>query len=296
MAVTAARPSVVQIRKGTAGTPLYFIEAGSAELHLAQLMSIEHSIFATECYPWPLVWRTAAAENKTYALPTTQQLAAPYVSAISVHARSLPYVLAGYSFGGVIAFEAAHQLRQLGSNVEMVILLDSQAKQPLAPGQVAWRLLTRDWEGASNSPLATSRLTKLLYVIKWIRRKQIGWLRRRLRQTLQGDLGPMTHRFDDLGKLPWVLVERVYHNALRSYSLRKLDCCGVLFRSDVTVRSDLSDYRFEQHLDGSLGWQGLFGRGMEIIQMTGDHHSMMGGPHNLMLAQEISHLLNRFLA
>jgi len=33
MAVTEARPSVVQIRKGTAGTPLYFIEAGSAELH-----------------------------------------------------------------------------------------------------------------------------------------------------------------------------------------------------------------------------------------------------------------------
>jgi thioesterase domain-containing protein len=36
--------------------------------------------------------------------------------------RSLPCVLVGHSFSGLIAFEAAHQLNQQGGKVEMVII------------------------------------------------------------------------------------------------------------------------------------------------------------------------------
>ena len=282
---TEPRPSVVQLRKGAAGTPVYLIDAGSWELRLAQLMPLERSIFATECYPWPLAWRAAAAENKTYALPTMRQLAAPYVSALSIHTRSSPCVLVGYSFSGVIAFETAQQLHELGGKVEMVILLDSQAKH-LTTGQVAWRHLKRDWQRAPNPRSITSRLGSSLYIVWWMVRTQLGWLRRHFRRTVRGDLGYLTHRLDGLGMpLPWALVEQVYLNALRSYSLRNLDCRGVLFRSDPTGQGP------ERDLDGSLGWDGLFDRGLQIIQMTGSHHSMILEPHN-MLAQELSNLLN----
>jgi thioesterase domain-containing protein len=100
--------------------------------------------------------------------------------------------------------------------------------------------------------------------------------------------GELTTKCDDLGTpLHWALVERVYSNAVKNYRLRRLDCRGVLFRAE-------SKEEPARALDGSLGWDGLFGGGLEIIQMTGDHLTMTQQPHNLRLAGEMSNLLNRF--
>ena len=118
------RPLVIQLKEGAAETPVYFIGAGLSELHLAQLMCSERSIFGVDI-PLASAWRNAVAEHQSYALPTMEQLVAQYVAALSVHARSSPCVLVGHSFNGLIAFEAAHQLNQQGGKVEMVILLDT---------------------------------------------------------------------------------------------------------------------------------------------------------------------------
>jgi thioesterase domain-containing protein len=40
-------------------------------------------------------------------------------------------LLAGHSFGGVLAFEVAHQLQREGISVDMIQLLDSKARDPL---------------------------------------------------------------------------------------------------------------------------------------------------------------------
>ena len=46
------RPTIVQLRQGTSATPVYFIGAGLYELHTAQMMPPQHSIFAAEI-AWP---------------------------------------------------------------------------------------------------------------------------------------------------------------------------------------------------------------------------------------------------
>ena len=123
-------PSLVELRKGTSGTPVvYFIGIGFAELHLAQSIYADNSIFAIEV-PWPSAWHVAARKNNASALPAMEQLVAPYVSALSAHAGLSPCVLAGHSFSGLMAFEAAHQFNRSGGKVEMVMLLDSKAKYP----------------------------------------------------------------------------------------------------------------------------------------------------------------------
>ncbi len=40
-----------------------------------------------------------------------------------------PYALAGFSLGGLIAFEMAQQLMQCGEKVELVALVDSQVDE-----------------------------------------------------------------------------------------------------------------------------------------------------------------------
>ncbi len=285
--------SEVQLRKGTAETPVYFIGAGLIEFRLAQLIYSERSIFGIEIR-WPLAWRNAATKNDTYALPTMEQLVAPYVAALSVHTGSSPCVLAGHSFNGLMAFEAAHQLQEQGGKVEMVILLDTSARYP-APHQVAWQKLHKDWKRAPNprstdraSQSIVCRLGSSLSIIRWALTKEMRGLGRRFVRWLR-DPGVIPTRLDELGiPLHEALIGRLNAGALRFYRLRRLDCHGVLFRADPR------DERPARALDGSLGWDNLFSRGLEIIPVTGDHVAMVRQPpHDLTLGREMSKLLNR---
>ena len=287
-------PSVVQLRKGRAKTSVYFVGAGLREFRLAQLICSERSIFGIEIR-WPLAWRNAATKNDTCALPTMEQLVAPYVAAMSAHAGSSPCVLAGYSFNGLMAFEAAHQFHEQGGKVEMVILLDTLARYP-APHQVAWQKLQEDWTRASNPGSTdrtlksiTSRLGSSWRIIQWMLAKEMEGFGRWFLQAVLRDPGVITTRLDELGMpLHEALIRRLDAGALRSYRLRRLDCHGVLFRADPR------DERPARALDGSLGWDNLFSRGLEIIQVTGDHVTMVRQPpHDLTLGREMGKLLDR---
>jgi thioesterase domain-containing protein len=283
---TRRQSAVVQLRKGAVETPVYFIGMGLVELHLAQLICSERSIFGIEI-PWPSAWRNAAAKNDVEALPTMDQLVAPYVAALRVHAGSSPCVLAGHSFNGLMAFHAAHQLNEQGGKVELVVLLDTETKDP-APHQVAWQQLQKDWgpdlhltDRTSRS--IASRLRSSWSAIRWMLVKAMKGLGHRILR----DRGVLTTKLDDLG-VPWhwKLTMRVYSNVLKSYRLRCLDCRGVLFRS-------VEDESPARTLDDNLGWNNQFKRGLEIVQITGNHVTMTREPHDRMLAQEISKVLDR---
>lgn len=58
-------------------------------------------------------------------LPTIEELAAIYVAEIKRRQPEGPYLVGGYSVGGVIAFEVARQLLEDGNEVEKLILIDT---------------------------------------------------------------------------------------------------------------------------------------------------------------------------
>jgi thioesterase domain-containing protein len=292
--VSRALPcGVTQFREGKADTSLYLIAGEVAEFRISQLIGSGHSIYGIEI-PWPSAWRDAANKNNTSALPTMEQLVAPYVAALRVHTRSSPCVLAGHSFAGLMAFEAAHQLQEQGGKVDMVILLDAPAKYP-APHQVAWQILQKDWKRAPKcstdrtSQSIASRLASSWSIIGWMIIKELRRFGRWFLQAVLQDPGALTPKLDDLGRpLHWGLIERLYANAARSYRLRCLDARGVLFRAEPR------DDRVARALGDSLGWDNLFSRGLEIIEISGDHVTMMRrAPHILTLARGISELLDR---
>lgn len=57
--------------------------------------------------------------------PSVSELVAPYVDGILAEQPNGPYRLGGFSFGGVIAYEAARVLQAKGHEVELVVLLDA---------------------------------------------------------------------------------------------------------------------------------------------------------------------------
>lgn len=60
-------------------------------------------------------------------LPTVEDMAAFYLEAIRRAAPPGPWVLAGWSFGGTLAFEAARHLQRAGEKVSAVMLFDAVA-------------------------------------------------------------------------------------------------------------------------------------------------------------------------
>ncbi|NHB91158.1 non-ribosomal peptide synthetase/type I polyketide synthase [Photorhabdus cinerea] len=59
--------------------------------------------------------------------PSVAALATNYINQIRTFQPKGPYALAGWSFGGLVAYEMAHQLRAVGESVSHCILIDSFA-------------------------------------------------------------------------------------------------------------------------------------------------------------------------
>jgi thioesterase domain-containing protein len=289
------RPAVVQLRQGNAATPVYFIGAGLYELHIAQLMPSEHSVYAVEI-AWPADWHDAAAKNDTHATPILEDMVGPYVAALSAHVGAEPCVLVGYSFHGLMAFEIAHQLMQKGGKVDLVVLVDSPSDYPAAY-KIAAKNLRGVWTRAAgtssdNAPSMSSRLQRSLAISAWTLVEGLRYLKRLFVETALRDPGKLTTKLDTLGRpMQWRLIERLYANSLRAYRLRRLDSRGVVMRGD---RPEDCPARA---IDFAMGWTGLFGKGLEIIKVTGDHVTMMRQhPHDLHLAEQLSELLDRTYA
>jgi thioesterase domain-containing protein len=284
--------TVIQLQVGNNELPIYVIHAGPGEISLAQTMGVGRSIFGIEM-PWPSSWRDAAVNNDTAALPTMEQLVTPFVVALSAHLGSSPCVLAGHSFGGVIAFEAAHQLQRMGGKVELVILLDTHGKRPFLLYEV-WPKLRHGWKltfdkvrpdrqaGSISLHLRRIWLMFLLTSVKGIK-KIFRFDRRPLSK-----LTAITPFVDEQGNpLTLQLVERLYAKAKKNYEFRPLDTYGALFRVD-------QDEEYLGAYDESLGWKGLFAKGLEVISVTGDHHTMLWeASHRVALVRKMSEVLGR---
>ncbi len=62
-------------------------------------------------------------------LDVMEEIAANYITEILAQNPEGPYALAGYSLGGTIAYEMAHQLLDMGKEVKMLAVFDTYAKQ-----------------------------------------------------------------------------------------------------------------------------------------------------------------------
>ena len=80
------------------------------------------------------------------AADTVEEMAANYLKEIRAVQPKGPYFIGGYSFGGIVAFEMAQQLRHQGQNVGLLVLLD-----PTPPGGIDSLVATIPQSSSSKS-------------------------------------------------------------------------------------------------------------------------------------------------
>lgn len=223
-------------------------------------------------------------------LKTIEEIAAYYISEIMTVDPEGPYALAGFSFGGRIAYEMARQLTAMGKQVGFLGLLDTTADN-----------FYRELPGLK-------RLQKqILHVIRYLvwnlysfltneHESKTSFLKRRWRGLLQKisglDYRPRKEDLVSVGashELPKYLkrVHRLNRLADRKYIVKPYSGSVHLFkaRKQTFYIADPETY----------GWDQVAGGGVFIHEIPGEHSNTFAPPNDKFFAAVLQKTLNESL-
>ncbi len=202
-------------------------------------------------------------------LPTSlEALAADYVTAIRVTQPAGPYLVGGWSLGGVIASEVVRQLLVAGETVDRLLLLDSALPEGSheADGKTG-REYGLELGLSELGDLPAAEQLPVLYE----HARKLGLIE----ETAPKEL--VARMLGDLHRL------FAHHARLcSSYQPRKLAVDAVLFRPRETP-AELAE-------PADRGWGRLL-RSVGVREVPGHHHSMVAPPHVTALAAAIDEAL-----
>jgi thioesterase domain-containing protein len=220
-----------------------------------------------------------ALEVDQPALLRMEDMAAHYLTEIRRVQPKGPYHLLGYSFGGVVVLEMAHQLLAAGETVGLLGMLDTRARdyiESTAPqvSSVDGRTQAGGLAGFFRSFVGHGSAK--------------GWWKfflndlqeRRVRYTI-------TIAARTFSTLPPFLknTHEINSVAARNYKVKPLSGRLTLFRAanqaDSSIPSD-------------NGWSPIFNEGVEVHEIPGDHWQVLSGPGIDVLAKSIHGCLSRF--
>jgi amino acid adenylation domain-containing protein len=212
--------------------------------------------------------------------PCTQieEMAAHYIEALRQVQPQGPYQLGGWSFGGLVAFEMAQQLRQAGAQVRLLAILDAIA--PI-PGN---RLSVYDGLKFLVSTVARSIWPFLLDYGSLLKHRPQTWLSSLERATITHFIPPET-RLRVLDELTLHRMLRIFatnSRAVLNYAPQAYPDPIVLFRSCESPK---------QSEEATLGWSELATGTVQVHQVPGNHLTMLRKPHVQVLAQQLHHYL-----
>ncbi|HEY6390560.1 MAG TPA: amino acid adenylation domain-containing protein [Bryobacteraceae bacterium] len=259
--------SLVPIRPSGTKPPFYFVHAiGGNVLNFAS--------FAGHFDPDQPVYGLQARglDGKEIPNMSVHQMAADYIQDIRNIQPEGPYCIGGFSAGGVVAFEMARQLRAAGQQVAILALLDSRIDNPNQSGVAASKeRFTRTVAFNIRYAFHTGLLSFARQKLKNLR------MRANIRiWTIKNSLGfkPSARTLD---------VEEAFLLALRNYVPETYGGDASLFRA----KDELCSYS-----DPTLGWGSVVKGRLEILEISGDHDTILHEPHIGMLARVLNSCLD----
>ena len=115
---------LILLEPGGQGTPFFFVHpVGGTILQyrtLARRLGVQRPFYALQS--------PALEGNPLSPDISVEELAQSYLGAVRTAVPKGPYLLGGWSFGGLVAFEMARALRHSGEEVALLALLDSHAR------------------------------------------------------------------------------------------------------------------------------------------------------------------------
>ncbi len=196
-------------------------------------------------------------------LESIEEMAAYYISEILEQNPDGPYALAGYSFGGLIVFEMAQQLKAMGKEVSMLGMLDTVVRGHLADSETA----SSNQKGIfrSGKKLAWNLGLLARDPVESFKYKSEVFRRRLKRWTYKNGPGGKIEKTTNEERL--ARVDQMNNQAYNNYRMRPYDGPIHLFRAKEQ-RFYLDDFEF-------LGWKPFAKQGIIIHECPGDHRTIL---------------------
>jgi amino acid adenylation domain-containing protein len=202
-----------------------------------------------------------------------------------------PFHLAGYSFGGKMAFEMARQLWAMGRKVRVLAIIDTDL--PRAPDKSLRGLVRNTLGFARNLPYWF--IDDLLHTPPKAILSRIWWYLRRFRPGRGAGVndefrvakGPQLEDFFDISRLPDHYLQLMAANLRAS-----CEYVPKAFPGRVTLFRSRTRPLFRSH-DLDLGWGRWAQAGVDIRTVPGHHGNIVKEPAVATLAQLLKDALDR---
>jgi len=210
-----------------------------------------------------------------------QEIASYYVNEILFHNPNGPYMLAGYSFGGIVAFEICKQIKALGKEVKMLAMFDTYADNSdnfLSKEQRLFKKIKRQFPKALffvksflNNPSTTLQYQQLVIKNKL---KDILVAKGLLQKAVTDE---EKHLYADK-------INAAHEKAYNAYRLTPYEGSIDLFKVNKRV------YYLDDPI--TLGWKKIAGKGVNVHVVEGDHKTFMYSPYAEELAKKLQACIN----
>jgi thioesterase domain-containing protein/acyl carrier protein len=184
-----------------------------------------------------------------------------------------PYRLAGWSYGGHLAFETAQQLRRAGEDIEVVVLIDAILPLPNLTGMSDVELLAKRFERFGEF-LESSYGSKL--DLPFERMAQLGD---------EDQVQLLVDTIRDSGLINTAVSEAILHHqrtslldtrSLERYRPEPYDGRVVFFSAADSIPGGLKDPSFDR-TDPARGWDTVCAE-LELVTVGGHHLSLLDPP------------------
>jgi thioesterase domain-containing protein/acyl carrier protein len=207
---------------------------------------------------------------------TIEDAARDYIREMREVQPNGPYMLGGFSGGGIIAYEIAQQLRNAGENVAALIMLDTPLPQR-RPLTLRDRMAIQAHELKQKGPA---------YVVQWATRR-LRWELDKYRKN-DDSAADTTAQFHNSA------IEAAFLNASSQYQVAPWAGPLTLFRPPLQGRWQVAPDRLIDHERAYVlhdnDW-GQWAAALTIIEVPGDHDSMVLEPNVRVLASRLREIL-----
>ena len=205
---------------------------------------------------------------------TIETAAADYIAEMRVIQPEGPYLIGGFSGGGITAYEIARQLQAQGQEVAVLAMLDTPL--PVRPG--------------------LKRIDKLLMKQQDIRRKGPRYIVEWAVQRWQWEMSKRSQTQTDAieGSFNNRQIEMAFRGAVAQYQLQPWDGPLTLFRPPLDRHWKVSGGNWvsqeREYVFNDNDWSG-WASGLQVIEVPGDHDSMVLTPNVRALAKHLNRLV-----
>lgn len=257
---------------------------------LADLVDTNHPFYAFQA-------RGLYGGGKPVA--SIQEMAELYLrSLIQVWPRG-PVLLSGYSFGGLVAFEMARQLTDMGRDVLDVMVLDGAAP-----------VCSEEWIDENRDQLFSMDDGKWLIMVAHLMEKS---MKIKLNMTLE-ELSVLTPEQQECTLIDafiessgfirnsgyemvrnMLYVNKANYQAMLSYFPTPASFPVTVFKSEEKVGNDSILTFYKNYYDPALGWGAYSTQPVTVLPVPGDHYSMMAPPHVNILADTLNDHIRKYI-